>query len=167
MAKAMLDDAAQRIATCQAPRPMNLTRLDWFGPAMMRETQMQVKGSAMHFEPIPHEEFGLPESFRHLSESYLEVRAIKRHAPTAAWFQAYSRVQATRQLHVAVLGFSVLAGCGSRDHAAPPLKFRCDPAYSWSRRLHDSLQARLSNKPQLSSVRVHTSGADLYKHDQL
>ena len=153
--------------------PVNLTRLDWFGPAVTAQSlsQLEVKGTAMRFEPIPQHEYGLPESFSHLSESYMEVRAIKRHVSSAAWLEAATRVQARRQLHVALLGFSILAGCGSRDHAAPPLKYRCDPAYSWSRRLHDSLQARLAKEPQWSSVHVHTSvyfknsvGLSFYSH---
>ena len=147
---------------CGAAVPQNFTSLDWFAPRAITPTKLTSKGSLVQFDPIPRHELGLPASYRWLSQDFVGHHAIASHGSNTTWQQVGVRMKQHARLNVALLGFSTLAGCGARDHDAGRLKLRCDPAYSWSRRFHDSLLARLAN--QLSFQRVDLRTSTFYKN---
>ena len=137
---------------CGATVAQNFTSLDWFAPRAITPTKLTSKGSLVTFDPIPNHELGLPASYRRLSQDFVVHHAIASHGSNTTWQQIGVRMKQHARLKVALLGFSTLAGCGARDHDAGRLKLRCDPAYSWSRRFHDSLLARLANQPSFQPV---------------
>ena len=130
-------------------------------------TTIHIRGQPVHFPPISDDDARLSAASRSHTVGAVDA-ASSWFESNATWWAVARRTLregsngGTRRslLHIAILGFSNLNGCGGHDlgfNATPRLL--CDPAFAWSRRLHDQLQdhVRRISRSGSSNLRVRTS----------
>jgi hypothetical protein len=79
---------------------------------------------------------------------------VQQRTSPHVWQGIAHRVRRTGVLRLAMVGFSTLNGCGSRD----PSPF-CDVEFCWSRRMLDALSGHLHRVPQFTELRVFGSSS--------